>query len=35
MQSGGIFPELIAAIQQAIFLAGKRVLKTGISLASE
>ena len=33
IQSGGIISELIAAIPQAMFLAGRDVLKKGISLA--
>ena len=33
IQSGRIFPELIAAIRKAMLLAGKEVLKEGISLA--
>ena len=33
IQSGGILPELIASIPQAMFLARKEVLKKVISLA--
>ena len=35
IQSGGILGDLLVAIPQALFLAGKKPLKKGISLATK